>query len=242
MIVDVDANEQIQWSWCHCIAYSSLYISFEVESVKAKLDSLVLYSRWNVVHVLPSLQVPLTGTANLQPNSQSHQQCRWILIRYQLTLDPFLYTWVPCPCLDTGWCYQCICLSVYGNEPCKPTRPGRISQCIHRAEKGGSNWAIGDILGKDWQRSLQLSSRPVPIKRSESEGVGVNRRCGIHCKWWMTRSKNTSKEVNLRLSVSGVHGLRKLKGRSRDWPKAPWPLKHPWHFSRTNMNKYLSDW
>ena len=44
------------------------------------------------------LQVPLktlTGTANLQPNSQSHQQCRWILIRYQLTLDPFLNTWVP---------------------------------------------------------------------------------------------------------------------------------------------------
>lgn len=33
MIVDVDANEKIQWSWCHCIAYSSLYISFEVESV-----------------------------------------------------------------------------------------------------------------------------------------------------------------------------------------------------------------
>ena len=187
MIVDVDANEQLQWSWCHCIAYSSLYFSFEVESVKAKLDSLVLYSRWNVVHVLPSLQVPLTRAANMQPNSQSHQQCRWILIRYQLTLDPFLYTWVPCPsCLDTGWCCHCICLSVYRNEPCKPTRPGRILQCIHRAEKGGSNWAIGDILGKDWQRSLQLSSRPVPIKRSEREGVGVNRRCGIHCKWWMT--------------------------------------------------------
>lgn len=41
--------------------------------------------------------------------------------------------------------------------------------------------------------------------------------------------------MNLRLSVSSVHGLRKLKGRSTDWPKAPWPIKHPWHFSRTNI-------